>query len=80
MPPTHETTPPPELLDFTFLLISAGDFPLFNSTHHVVARSEGFSRLALNWRAFPPLQISLREAILVLVSNRHASTCRGVAS
>lgn len=73
-------TPSPKLLDFTFLLISAGDFPLFTDTHHIVGRSEGFSHLSLDLGAFPPLQIAVKEAVLVLVRNSHASTCRAGSS
>ena len=71
-----DATPSPTLLDFTFLLVSAGDFPLFNKTHSIVGRSNGFSRLSLDWNRFPPIQITLREAILVLVRNVDATTCR----
>lgn len=72
----EDLAPEHELMDFTFLLVSAGDFPLFNSTHLVVARSEGFSHLSLDWRAFPPLKIVLREAVLVLMRKMDARTCR----
>jgi hypothetical protein len=77
MPLTQaELTPHHQLMDFTFLLISAGDSPLFNGSHVVVARSEGFSHLSLDWREFPPLKIVLREAVLVLMRKRDARTCR----
>lgn len=77
MPLTQaDLAPEHKLMDFTFLLISAGDFPQFNSTHLIVARSEGFSHLSLDWRAFPPLKIVLREAILVLMRKMDAWTCR----
>ena len=71
----EETTPSPELLQFTFLLISAGDFPFFKDTHHVIEKSEGFSQLSLSWREFPPIKIVLREAVFVLIRNRDA-TCK----
>lgn len=74
--PLEGATPSPKLLDFTFLLISAGDFPLFNATHHIVGWSQGFSHLSLDWGTWPPLQIALREAVLVLVRNSHAPTCQ----
>ena len=77
MPAAGETTPSEKLLEFTFLLISARDFPLFSSTHSIVERSEGFQRLSLNWREFPPLKIALGEVIYVLVRNADLSTCRG---
>ena len=77
MPLTQaELTPDHQLMDFTFLLISAGDFSLFNSSHFVVSRSEGFSHLSLNWRDVPPLKIVLREAVLVLMRNMDVQTCR----
>lgn len=76
MPTLNDTTPPEELLEFTFLLISAGDFPLFSSTHSIVERSEGFQGFSLNWRGIPPLKITLGEAIYVLVRNADLSTCR----
>ena len=76
MPTLNDTTPPDELLGFTFLLISAGDFPPFSSTHSIVERSEGFRGLSLNWREIPPLKIALGEAIYVLVRNADLSTCR----
>lgn len=75
-----DATPSPTLLDFTFLLVSAGDFAMFNKTHSIVGRSYGFSRLSLDWSGFPPVQITLREAILVLVRNVDAPTCRTTAN
>lgn len=72
----ENATASPKLLDFTFLLISVSDFPLFSKTHQIVGRSEGFSHLSLDWGAFPPLKINLRGAVLVLVRNRDAQTCR----
>lgn len=69
-------TPSPALLDFTFLVVSAADFALFNETHSIVGRGDGFSHLTLDWSGFPPIQITLREAILVLVRNVDAPTCR----
>ncbi len=76
MPAPGQTTPPEKLLGFTFLLISAGDFPIFSSTHSIVERSEGFQGLSLNWRDFPPVKITLGEAIYVLVRNTDLNTCR----
>lgn len=77
MPLTQsDLAPVHKLMAFTFLLVSAGDFPLFNSTHRIVARSEGFSHLSLDWTAFPPLKIVLREAVLVLVRNLDVQKCR----
>ena len=83
MPPAHTTTsthevtppspPPPELLQFTYLLISAGDFPLVKDSHVIISRSEGFSRLSLDWSSLPPLKIILREAVLVVARNNSAS-------
>lgn len=78
-PPGSATPPSPRLMEYTFLLISAGDFPLFSATHSVVGRSEGFSRLGLDWGALPPLQITLRQAVLTLVRNTDASSCRTAA-
>ena len=71
-----ELTPEHKLMGFTFLLVSAGDFPLFNHTHLVVDRSEGFSRFSLDWGEFPPLKIVLREAVLVLMRRMDAQRCR----
>lgn len=79
MPPAHayaeNATPPHGLHNFTFLLVSSGDFPVFSHTHHIVIRSEGFSHLQWQTLTFPPLQLTLREAVLVLVRNIDAPTC-----
>ena len=76
----NQTTPHQKLQQFTFLLISAGDFPLFSSTHSIVERSEGFQGLSISLRDFPPVKIALGEAIYVLVRNTDLSTCGGKAS
>ncbi len=70
-----DLTPSHKLLNFTFLLISAGDFPLFNGTHHIVGRSEGYSGLSVHWSVWPALKITLREAVLILVRNVDLQTC-----
>lgn len=71
----NEATPSPALQDFTFLLISAGEFPLFKDTHRVVKKVEGFSHLILEHWRLPPVKMALREKILILVRNIDASTC-----
>ena len=65
----------PELLQFTFLLISSGDFPLFRGSHRIISKIEGFSHLLIDWRMFPPLKIVLREAVFVVVRNI-TTTCK----
>ena len=59
----------PELMQFTFLLISAVDYKYYQDSHKVVAQVEGFSRLSLNKREFPPLKIVLEDKIFVLMNN-----------
>ena len=56
-------------MQFTFLLISAVDYKYYQDSHKVVAKVEGFSRLSLNKREFPPLKIVLEDKIFVLMNN-----------
>ena len=56
-------------MQFTFLLVSADDYKFYQDTHKVVARVEGYSRLSLNKREFPPLKIVLEDKIFVLMNN-----------
>jgi hypothetical protein len=58
-----------ELMRFTFLLISAVDYNYYQDSHKVVARVEGFSRLSLNKREFPPVKLVLEGKIFVLMNN-----------
>jgi len=52
---------------YTFLLISAADYTHYNKTHKLIGKAEGFSRLAINPREFPPVKIVLRDQILLLM-------------
>ena len=52
---------------YTFLLISAADYTRYNKTHKLIGKAEGFSRLAINPREFPPVKIVLRDQILLLM-------------
>ena len=68
----------PEMSSFTFLLISAPDHAYYEETHDVLLSVEGFSGLSIDRNQFPPVKITLREQILVLV--RRADTERLGAS
>ena len=57
----------PEMSSFTFLLISTSDHAHYEGTHDVLLSVEGFSGLSINRNQFPPVKITLREQILVLV-------------
>ena len=63
-----------ELLQFTFLLISSDDLPYYKNSHVVLERVEGFSRLALDRRGFPPLKIVLKDKIVILVNKNVSGT------
>ena len=52
---------------YTFLLISAVDYSHFRNSHKLIGKAEGFSRLSINLREFPPVKIVLRDQILLLM-------------
>ena len=63
-----------EMQSFTFLIVSLSDHAHYKDTHQVIAKVEGFSRLALNKREIPPVKIVLEERILILVRNIDSRT------
>ena len=63
-----------ELLQFTFLLVSAEDVVHYKDSHRMVAKVEGFSKLSLNKREFPPLKIVLEDKIIILMDNNADKT------
>ena len=63
-----------ELLQFAFLLVSADDIVHYKGTHRTVAKVEGFSRLSLNKREFPPFKIVLEDKIIILMDNSAGKT------
>ncbi len=62
-----------EMMEFDFLLISAADFYHYSSTHSVLIKEAGFSRLSLNPREFPPLKVLVEDKIYVLEKNKPTS-------
>lgn len=56
-----------EVSSFTFLLISADEHSHYKHTHEVLAAVEGFAGLFVNFNHIPPIKLTLREKILVLV-------------
>ena len=65
-------SPSPKLLEFNFLLVSSGDAALFHQTHQVIGTQDGLSRLTLDWLAFPPIHLVLRDSISILARNKEA--------
>ena len=66
-----------EMLQFRFLLVSAGDFELYKETHSIVGKAEGFSGFSVNLKEFPPIKIALRDSIAVLALKGCRSTGDG---
>ena len=55
-----------ELLEFDILLVSAGDYHYYQQSHDLVGRAEGYAKLAISHRQFPPFRIVLEDKILIL--------------
>jgi len=66
MPRNVSGKPSPQLWEFNYLLVSAGDVELFHDSHDVLLSEEGFSRITLDWSAFPPIKLVMRNAIFIL--------------
>ena len=55
---------------FRFLLTSAEDYSSYKDTHELVGKAEGFARLSVTPREFPPVKIMLEDRVLILMKKR----------
>lgn len=64
-----------EMLEFDFLLVSAGDYHHYTETHDLVGRAEGFVRLEkYSPLQFPLLRIVIEDKILILAKKSSGCT------
>ena len=54
------------MLQFDYLLVSAGDYHYYESTHHLIHKEAGFSRISLHPLQLPPVRLNVEDKIYVL--------------
>jgi len=55
-----------KLQTFTFLLIPASDYKLFQNTHKPLKKVNGFSKIKVNWKKWILLDFIVEEKIYVV--------------